>query len=134
MRLIVVIGYLEESRSSKPIGVYAGRSSDEAEKAMEDSQAVLFEIIRNPITVRKRRKTPLPSRPPAPDTPPTVKESLPVAPEPVSAPAPVAEALDADAEAAANEDTAPAEDTAPPEPPPAPATTGSISGKSKKAA
>lgn len=66
--------------------------------------------------------------------PPTVKESLPVAPESVSAPAPVAEALDADAEAAANEDTAPAEDTAPPETPPAPAPTGSISGKSKKAA
>ena len=134
MRLIIIVGYLEDSRSSKPFPIYAGRSSAEAEEAMEASQGVVFEIVRNPTTVRKRRKTPLPSSAPASDTPPTAEESSAVAPDPASAPAPVAAALDAAAEAAANEDTAPAEDTAPPETPPAPAPTGSISGKSKKAA
>jgi len=75
MRLIVVIGYPEDSRSSKPFPVYAGRDSAEAEAAMAESPAVVFEIIRNPTTVRKRRKTPLPYCDPHPEVEATVAEN-----------------------------------------------------------
>ena len=61
MRLIVVIGYHSDSRASKPFPVYAGRDSAEAEAAMEASEGVVFEIIRNPTTVRKRRKAGVPA-------------------------------------------------------------------------
>jgi hypothetical protein len=81
MRLIVVIGYPEDSRTSKPFPVYAGRDSAEADKAMAESQAVVFEIIRNPTTVRKRRKTPLPYCDPHPVEP--VAEVAPAEEEPV---------------------------------------------------
>jgi hypothetical protein len=76
MRLIVVVGYHQDSRASKPFPVYAGRDSAEAEAAMEASHALVFDVIRNPTTVRKRRKTPLPFCDPAPEVEPTVKESL----------------------------------------------------------
>ena len=66
MRLLVVIGYHSDSRASKPFPVYAGRDSAEAEAAMEASNALVFEVIRNPTTVRKRRKTPLPFSEPHP--------------------------------------------------------------------
>jgi hypothetical protein len=86
MRLIVVIGYPEDSRTSKPFPVYAGRDSAEADKAMAESQAVVFEIIRNPTTVRKRRKSPLPYSDPHPvvETPEeaaTIEEVTPVVAE-----------------------------------------------------
>lgn len=76
MRLIVVVGYHQDSRTSKPFPVYAGRDSAEAVAAMEASHALVFDVIRNPTTVRKRRKTPLPFCDPAPDVEATVKESL----------------------------------------------------------
>ena len=56
MRLIVVIGYPDESRASKPFPVYAGRDSGEADAAMAASEAVIFDIIKNPSTIRKRKK------------------------------------------------------------------------------
>jgi hypothetical protein len=87
MRLIVVIGYPEDSRTSKPFPVYAGRDSAEADKAMAESQAVVFEIIRNPTTVRKRKKAVAP----APVVEPTAEESSVVEEEPVVAEAPPAQ-------------------------------------------
>ena len=87
MRLIVVIGYPEDSRTSKPFPVYAGRDSAEADKAMAESQAVVFEIIRNPTTVRKRKK----AGAPAPVVEPTTEESSVVEEEPVVAEAPPAQ-------------------------------------------
>jgi hypothetical protein len=60
MRLIVVVGYHQDSRSSKPFPVYAGRDSAEAEAAMEASNALVFDVIRNPTTVRKRRRAGVP--------------------------------------------------------------------------
>jgi len=75
MRLIVVVGYHQDSRTSKPFPVYAGRDSAEAEEAMEASDALVFDVIRNPTTVRKRRKTPLPYCDPAPEVEPTAEES-----------------------------------------------------------
>lgn len=56
MRLIVVIGYPDDSRASDPFPVYAGRDSKAAEAAMGQSTAVLFDIIKNPTVVRKRNK------------------------------------------------------------------------------
>jgi hypothetical protein len=56
MRLIVVIGYPDESRASKPFPVYAGRDSAEADAAMGQSDAVIFDVIKNPTTIRKRKK------------------------------------------------------------------------------
>ena len=86
MRLIVVIGYHADSRESKPFPVYAGRDSAEAEAAMEASNALVFDVIRNPTTVRKRRKTPLPFSDPHPvvETPEeaaTIEEVTPVVAE-----------------------------------------------------
>jgi hypothetical protein len=74
MRLIVVVGYHQDSRTSKPFPVYAGRDSAEAEAAMEASNALVFDVIRNPMAVRKRRKTPLPYSDPHP-VEPTAEES-----------------------------------------------------------
>jgi hypothetical protein len=79
MRLIVVVGYHQDSRTSKPFPVYAGRDSAEAEAAMEASNAVVFDVIRNPTTVRKRRKAGVP----APEVEPTAEESSVAEEEPV---------------------------------------------------
>jgi hypothetical protein len=87
MRLIVVIGYPEDSRTSKPFPVYAGRDSAEADEAMEASQGLVFEIIRNPTTVRKRKK----AAAPALVVEPTAEESSVVEEEPVVAEAPPAQ-------------------------------------------
>jgi hypothetical protein len=89
MSLIVVVGYPQDSRSSKPFPVYAGRDSTEAEKAMEASNALVFDVIRNPMAVRKRRKTPLPYSDPHPVEP--VAEVAPAEEEPVVAEAPPAQ-------------------------------------------
>ena len=83
MRLIVVIGYPEDSRSSKPFPVYAGRDSAEAEAAMAESPAVVFEIIRNPTTIRKRRRTVAPA-----SVVETAEEAATIEEEPVVAEAP----------------------------------------------
>lgn len=109
MRLIVVIGYPEDSRASKPFPVYAGRDSAEADAAMDASDALVFEIIRNPTTVRKRRKTPLP----------------------FSEPHPVVETAE---EAATIEEQPVVEDTAAPAPPADVAPSGGVSGKRGRAA
>lgn len=109
MRLIVVIGYHEESRASKPFPVYAGRDSSEADAAMDASDALVFEIIRNPTTVRKRRKTPLPFSEPHPV---------------VSTPE----------EAATIEEQPVVEDNAAPAPPVDAAPSGGVSGKRGRAA
>jgi len=94
MRLIVVIGYHSDSRASKPFPVYAGRDSAEAEAAMEASNALVFEVIRNPTTVRKRRKTPLPYSEPHPVVA-TAEEAATIEEQPVvednAAPAPPVE-------------------------------------------
>jgi len=94
MRLIVVIGYHADSRASKPFPVYVGRDSAEADAAMEASNALVFEVIRNPTTVRKRRKTPLPFSEPHPVVQ-TAEEAATVEEEPVvednAAPAPPVE-------------------------------------------
>jgi hypothetical protein len=89
MRLIVVVGYHQDSRTSKPFPVYAGRDSAEAEAAMEASDALVFDVIRNPTTVRKRRKSPLPYSDPHPVEP--VAEVDPAEEEPVVAEAPPAQ-------------------------------------------
>lgn len=104
MRLIVVIGYPEDSRASKPFPVYVGRDSAEADAAMGASDAVVFEIIRNPTTVRKRRKA-----------------------------APVAVVQTAE-EAATIEEQPVVEDTAAPAPPTDVAPSGGVSGKRGRAA
>ena len=83
MSLIVVVGYPQDSRSSKPFPVYAGRDSAEAEAAMEASNALVFDVIRNPTTVRKRRKTPMPYSDPHPvvetvEEAATIEEAAPV--------------------------------------------------------
>lgn len=109
MRLIVVIGYHSDSRASKPFPVYAGRDSAEADAAMDASDAVVFEIIRNPTTVRKRRKTPLP----------------------FSEPHPVVETAE---EAATIEEQPVVEDNAAPAPPADVAPSGGVSGKRGRAA
>ena len=109
MRLIVVIGYHADSRSSKPFPVYAGRDSAEADEAMEASNALVFEVIRNPTTVRKRRKTPLP----------------------FSEPHPVVQTAE---EAAAIEEQPVVEDNAAPAPPADVAPSGGVSGKRGRAA
>jgi hypothetical protein len=109
MRLIVVIGYHAESRASKPFPVYAGRDTAEAEAAMEASNALVFEIIRNPTTIRKRRKTALP----------------------YSEPHPVVETAE---EAATIEEEPVVEDTAAPASPADVAPAGGVSGKRGRAA
>lgn len=86
MRLIVVVGYNQDSRTSKPFPVYAGRDSAEAEAAMEASNALVFDVIRNPTTVRKRRKSPLPYSDPHPvvetvEEAATIEEAAPVVAE-----------------------------------------------------
>lgn len=109
MRLIVVIGYPEERLSSNPFPVYVGRSSVEADAAIEASEGVVFEIIRNPTTVRKRRKTPLPYSEPHPVV---------ATPE----------------EAAAIEEQPVVEDNAAPAPPVETQPSGGVSGKRGRAA
>lgn len=65
MRLIVVIGYPDDSRASDPFPVYAGRDSEAADAAMGQSTAVLFDIIKNPTVVRKRNKAVIAAAPAA---------------------------------------------------------------------
>lgn len=112
MRLLVVIGYHSDSRASKPFPVYAGRDSAEAEAAMEASNALVFEIIRNPATVRKRRRTPLP----------------------YSEPHPVEAVVETPEEAATIEEKPVVEDNAAPAPPADAAPSGGVSGKRGRAA
>jgi hypothetical protein len=102
MRLIVVIGYPEDSRSSEPFPVYAGRDSAAAEAAMGQSTAVLFDIMKNPTVVRKRNKAviaatsaaePVTETAGGADGPigepgPEGTEGVPATDEPASAPAP----------------------------------------------
>ena len=109
MRLIVVIGYHADSRASKPVPVYVGRSSVEADAAMDASNALVFEVIRNPTTVRKRRKTPLP----------------------FSEPHPVVETAE---DAATIEEQPVVEDNAAPAPPADNQPSGGVSGKRGRAA
>jgi len=54
MSLVIVVGYDGPGASAKPFPVYMGRVSSEADKALAASNAVRFEIIRNPLVLRKR--------------------------------------------------------------------------------
>lgn len=54
MSLIVVLGFDGPGASANPFPVYTGRKSAEADEAMASSDAVRFEIIKNPVTLRKR--------------------------------------------------------------------------------
>jgi hypothetical protein len=114
MSLLIVVGYAASGASAKPFPVYMGRVSSEADAAMAASTAARFEIIRNPVVLRKHGKRPAPA--------PVVE---PAAPEPVIEPVietPAAAALEADAEAADNET---AEDPATP-------VDGAVSGKRRR--
>jgi hypothetical protein len=110
MSLLIVVGYAAPGASAKPFPVYMGRVSSEADAAMAASTAARFEIIRNPVVLRKHGKRPAP----APVAEPTE-------PEPVIE-TPAAAALEADAEAADNET---AEDPATP-------VDGAVSGKRRR--
>lgn len=111
MSLLIVVGYDGPGASAKPFPVYMGRVSSEADAAMAASTAARFEIIRNPVVLRKHGKRPAPA--------PVIE------PEPVIAPVietPAAAALEADAEATENET---AED-------PATLVDGAVSGKRRR--
>jgi hypothetical protein len=110
MSLLIVVGYAAPGASAKPFPVYMGRVSSEADAAMAASTAARFEIIRNPVVLRKNGKRPAPA---------PVAE--PAEPEPVIE-TPAAAALEADAEAAENET---AEDPATP-------VDGAVSGKRRR--
>jgi len=110
MSLLIVVGYAAPGASAKPFPVYMGRVSSEADAAMAASTAARFEIIRNPVVLRKHGKRPAPA---------PVAE--PAEPEPVIE-TPAAAALEADAEAADNET---AEDPAAP-------VDGAVSGKRRR--
>lgn len=110
MRLIVVIGYPDESRASKPFPVYVGRDSTEADAAMGASDAVIFDVIKNPTTIRKRWKA-------APAAP---------AAEPVAEPA---EGADGPIGEQGPEGTAGAPDADDTASAPAPVKAGTLSGK-----
>jgi hypothetical protein len=110
MSLLIVVGYAAPGASAKPFPVYMGRVSSEADAAMAASTAARFEIIRNPVVLRKHGKRPAPA---------PVAE--PAEPEPVIE-TPAAAALEADAEAADNET---AEDPATPG-------DGAVSGKRRR--
>lgn len=122
MSLIIVVGYDGPGTSANPSPVYTGRKSEEAEEAMAASDAVRFEIIRNPVVLRKwGRRVPAPvvAVDPQPE---------PVEPLPFSEPAPEAAALSADIEAAEADTDTPSEDPDPD----SPAAPAGISGKRKK--
>lgn len=125
MSLLIVVGYDGPGNSAKPFPVYMGRLSSEAEAAMAASPAARFEIIRNPVVLRKNGRGVAAAAP----SNPTVKESL-----TVETPQPEAAALEADAEAAANEAAADPEPDPEPaaEPDPDPSATGSVSGKRRR--
>lgn len=110
MSLLIIVGYAAPGASAKPFPVYMGRVSSEADAAMAASTAARFEIIRNPVVLRKHGKRPAPA---------PVAE--PAEPEPVIE-TPAAAALEADAEAAENET---AEDPATP-------VDGAVSGKRRR--
>lgn len=109
MRLIVVIGYPDESRASKPFPVYAGRDSGEADAAMAASEAVIFDVIKNPSVIRKRKKAVLAAAPAA---------------EPVAEPAEGAEGPIGERGPEGTAGTVDEDDTAP-----APVKAGAVSGK-----
>ena len=113
MRLIVVIGYPDESRASKPFPVYVGRDSTEADAAMGASEAVIFDVIKNPTTIRKRWKA-------APAAP---------AAEPVAETAEGAEGADGPIGEKGPEGTAGAPDADETDSAPAPVKAGTLSGK-----
>lgn len=120
MSLIIVVGYDGPGTSANPSAVYTGRKSAEADAAMAASDAVRFEIIRNPVVLRKwGRRVPAPAVDPQPE---------PVEPLPFSEPAPEAAALSADIEAAEADSDTPSEDPDPD----SPAAPAGISGKRKK--
>jgi len=110
MSLLIVVGYAAPGASAKPFPVYMGRVSSEADAAMAASTAARFEIIRNPVVLRKHGKQSAPA--------PVIE---PAEPEPVIE-TPAAAALEADAEAADNET---AEDPATP-------VDGAVSGKRRR--
>jgi len=113
MSLLIVVGYAAPGASAKPFPVYMGRVSSEADAAMAASTAARFEIIRNPVVLRKHGKRPAPA--------PVAEPAEPAEPEPVIE-TPAAAALEADAEAADNET---AEDPATP-------VDGAVSGKRRR--
>jgi hypothetical protein len=125
MSLIIVVGYDGPGTSAHPSAVYTGRKSAEAEAAMAASTAVRFEIVRNPVVLRKwGRRVPAPvvavEPPPAPvvavEPPPA-----PVEPLPISDPMPDPAAIE------------PAEaDTPSEDPDPDSAAPAGISGKRRK--
>jgi len=122
MSLLIVVGYAAPGASAKPFPVYTGRKSAEADAAMAASNAVRFEIIKNPVTLRKwGRRVPdaVVAIEPQPET---------VEPLPFSEPAPEAAALSADIEAAEADTDTPSEDPDPD----SPAAPAGISGKRKK--
>lgn len=53
MSLHIILGFDSPGSASIPSLVYAGRSGSEAQAAMAASTSARFEIIRNPITLRK---------------------------------------------------------------------------------
>ena len=123
MSLLIVVGYDGPGASAKPFPVYMGRISSEADAAMAASPAARFEIVRNPVVLRKNGKrsaaAPVVAVEPQPET---------VEPLPFSEPAPEAAALSADIEAAEADTDTPSEDPDPD----SPAAPAGISGKRKK--
>ena len=118
MSLLIVVGYDGPGASAKPFPVYMGRISSEADAAMASSPAARFEIIRNPVVLRKNGKrfaaAPVVAVEPQPET---------VEPLPFSDPMPEPAAIEP-----AEADTAtPSED-----PDPDSAAPAGISGKRKK--
>lgn len=122
MSLIIVVGYDGPGTSANPSAVYTGRKSAEADAAMAASDAVRFEIIRNPVTVRKWGR-----RVPAPMTASEILEAAVWEKDADIIAAEVA-ALSADIEAAEADTDTPSEDPDPD----SPAAPAGISGKRKK--
>ena len=117
MSLIIVVGYDGPGTSANPSAVYTGRKSAEAEAAMAASTAVRFEIVRNPVVLRKwGRRVPAPVV--AVEPSPAPVEPLPFS-DPMPDPAAI-EPIEADTDT-------PSED-----PDPDSAAPAGISGKRKK--
>lgn len=121
MSLIVVVGFDGPGASANPSPVYTGRKSAEAETAMAASNAVRFEIIRNPVVLRKR------GRRYAEEQAAAAAAKAEAAAAAVEADVPAAEDEPADLEAAETTPDTPSEDPDPDSPAPA-----GISGKRKK--
>ncbi len=81
-RLIVIIGFDGQGSASNPIPVYVGRSGAEGEAAIAaDFKSARFEILKNPVTLRKNNPKYTPAAPPLP----VLKEAPPHVPAPHSA-------------------------------------------------